>query len=1011
MAPVPLAARVVEVIADRGATAHPRFRYGSGFIVRAGTVLTAAHVVAGAVSVSVRDPDKRVFSASADPRFTGDPAGPGPDLALLEIDHPAPDLPPVGLARVDRDSPSGEPVRDCQVIGYPAFKEQDTPDGGQVRETADATGHVPVLEGLAGGLLSVHVTHGPRPLPPKETALGESEWSGMSGAPLLAGGLLLGVVSEHAPREGSSAITAIALTALEADPAHLGWGPGVTDPAAWWDRLGVPGMSALRRLPPRPDRAVWPTLNVVRPRPMVPAVQVVGDRVSAAVDVFRDRVEFLARLRGLVLAREKPIICVTGRRGIGKSGLVAKVLAEFEEPADTTGNPIGGLAYLSTRTGVGVLDLARIFHALTRLLPQDQGDRLEQAWANAGADALPDLLSALRARNAVLVLDNLDDLQDPNTGELTNQGLISFLTAICRNRQPPVVVTTSQHPVELPLEIFGHFAVLEIDDGLDADEAVELLRHLDADNRAGLRDLPYAELLQAAERVYRMPRGLEWWVALMARRKTATLRRLLDAQDTPEALLGQLVSEGFHSLDELGRDVVRVLALADTPLPADALPQMLALEHPPAAVTQIVERLAETHVIGFERATGRARLHPIDSDYVRGTLLTDQGKRAGLDLRLADWLSTQRTDPRTWRTSSDVGPQRREIRHRLRAGDGHGAIRIMADIAEFLARHGEGDQLADALDQAVRYADTPATRAAYELSRGSVASYAGSLNEAIDAFRAARNAAEGTGDRMLTALVDSWLGMALRMAGNAEAALGPLERASTLPVTDQASRVIVVGSLSEAGLTACYLGDVAKAEEAAARIEAELREEDSPQRWGQLADLRALIALLQGDYTRALTEVERGIVCYVESPYQDVVGYLVNIRGLVLLAQGRATEAAREFIAVREDAATVHYVRLQGVSALNLAWSQLCEGNRQAASATAREAANLLAASRVRETESAQALAAACEAGDVDTMLQRLHLAVSASHGNPDLYQPSDRALAALAADLSIQRDSSFSDL
>ena len=133
------------------------------------------------------------------------------------------------------------------------------------------------------------------------------------------------------------------------------------------------------------------------------------------------------------------MICVTGRRGIGKSGLVARVLADFEEPADTTEDQVGGLAYLSTRTGVGVLDLARIFHALTRLLPQDQRDRLEEEWANAGADALPDLLTALRARNAVLVLDNLDDLQDPDTGELTNQGLITFLTAICRAPQPPIV--------------------------------------------------------------------------------------------------------------------------------------------------------------------------------------------------------------------------------------------------------------------------------------------------------------------------------------------------------------------------------------------------------------------------------------------------------------------------------------------------------------------------------------------------------------------------------------------
>ena len=94
MAPVPLRARVVEVIADLGDSARERYRYGSGFIVRGGTVLTAAHVVAGAVSVSVRDPDKRMIPASADPRFTGDVHGPGPDLALIEIDHPELNLPP-----------------------------------------------------------------------------------------------------------------------------------------------------------------------------------------------------------------------------------------------------------------------------------------------------------------------------------------------------------------------------------------------------------------------------------------------------------------------------------------------------------------------------------------------------------------------------------------------------------------------------------------------------------------------------------------------------------------------------------------------------------------------------------------------------------------------------------------------------------------------------------------------------------------------------------------------------
>jgi ATP/maltotriose-dependent transcriptional regulator MalT len=367
-------------------------------------------------------------------------------------------------------------------------------------------------------------------------------------------------------------------------------------------------------------------------------------------------------------------------------------------------------------------------------------------------------------------------------------------------------------------------------------------------------------------------------------------------------------------------------------------------------------------------------------------------------LRLADWLTTQRTDPVTWRTSTDVGPQRREIRHRLRAGDGHGAVRTMADIAEFLVRHGEAGQLTDVLEQGQRYVDTPSTRAAYELSRGWIELFGGSLDGAIDAFRTGRDAAVEAGDRVLTAELDMWLGVALRHAGDAAAALEPLARASELSPTDQASRDIAVQSVFHRGMAACYLGDVAETEEAANRIEAMLREKDPSLWWAHLADLRALVALLEGDHARALAEVERGMVRYADSSEQDNIGYLINLRGLVLLAQGRINEAASEFATVREDAAALHQTRLEGFAALNLAWVRLTEGNRPAAAATAREAADLLAANRVREGESAQALAAACEAGEVDTMLQALRHAVSASQGNPDLHQPSDEVLTDLAA-------------
>src|SRR5262250_886763 len=101
---VPLRDRLVEVIADGGRLAKPRYRYGSGCVVRKRTLLTVAHVVAEAASVQVRYSDKTVHEAKKDPRFVGDATGPGPDLALVEIDDPALDLPPMGLARLNRDT-------------------------------------------------------------------------------------------------------------------------------------------------------------------------------------------------------------------------------------------------------------------------------------------------------------------------------------------------------------------------------------------------------------------------------------------------------------------------------------------------------------------------------------------------------------------------------------------------------------------------------------------------------------------------------------------------------------------------------------------------------------------------------------------------------------------------------------------------------------------------------------------------------------------------------------------
>ena len=203
-------------------------------------MLTAAHVVAGAVAVAVRGPDKVAHPADLDTALIGDPDN--LDLALLAVPA-APPLSGVAVALVDRDVATGEVIEGCWSVGYPSFQEVARDAAGSVRETAQVRGWIPPLSGLVEGLLSLEVTATPQPLPAEQTGLGQSEWSGMSGAAVFAGEALVGVVTEHAPRRGSSEVTVTPLERL-IEPATA-----PADAAGWWARPGVGNPAGLVRLP------------------------------------------------------------------------------------------------------------------------------------------------------------------------------------------------------------------------------------------------------------------------------------------------------------------------------------------------------------------------------------------------------------------------------------------------------------------------------------------------------------------------------------------------------------------------------------------------------------------------------------------------------------------------------------------------------------------------------------------------------------------------------------------
>jgi WD40 repeat protein len=467
---VPLTARVVEVIADSGGEARPRYRYGSGCIVAGRTVLTAAHVVTGAVSVEVRGPDKMLYRAAVEPSLVGDENGPGPDLALLELDEVSGvALPPMSLAAVDRDSLEAESVARCQAVGYPWFAE--TPSPRAVRDTADVNGHIPVLSKLVTGLLSLQVSSSPRTLPHAPGSLTESEWSGMSGAPVIAAGYLLGVVTEHAPREGASAITVAPLTALERDDGHPGWGPGVANPKGWWARLGVGdgGRAALTVLPrrrERPEPVHRATVREIRAR---------GGPLIGRQSELRDIGEFATGPGGYRW--------VAGGAWAGKTTLLAEAVMTAL-PAS-----VDAVAYFLSRREADADSngfLAAVVPQLANLLGEDpppmELGQFRALWQRAAKAA------AVADRQLLLVVDGLDEDLHP----AGSASVVDFLPAVVpdsahvlvSSRFHPGLRPPVGHPLKVtppvPLEPFPGSAEL----AALAEQEIDDLKRRDADGLA-----------------------------------------------------------------------------------------------------------------------------------------------------------------------------------------------------------------------------------------------------------------------------------------------------------------------------------------------------------------------------------------------------------------------------------------------------------------------------------------------------------------------------------------------
>ncbi|MFB9392766.1 trypsin-like peptidase domain-containing protein [Streptomyces coeruleoprunus] len=966
--------RIAEVIV----TTPSGGRRGSGYRVTDTAVLTAAHVVDGAGEVKVRfDADRPgQWIVPATVAWTDSEA----DVAVLTVVPPqdAPAAAPASFGRITEDHHA---VIAVHAAGFPLWKQRRRPDGGRFRELHQTDGTVAALSNLRTGTLEITVA--PAGADPDPQA---SPWAGMSGAAVWAGTRIVGVVAEHHRWEGSGRLTAAridhALRPADAPyRAELAQLLGIDDPAALPEAGAEPAGSA----PVVPRQRHDDTREAARPAP-----RVIGLPVAHGIELFKNRTRELDTIGRHLADPAVRMVTVTGRRGMGKSALAAKVmdlLDRGEWPGHAQAPPPAGLVNLSTRTSG--ISLERLYFDCAQLLGPDRLGRLRDVWAAPlpVRDKLDELFAAMGDRLYVILMDNFEDLLHDD-GRVQDEELSVFLDCLFRARSTPRLLVTTQVPVRLAPELRRFVAQVDLSEGLRPAESAALLRELDRDGGLGIAELSDEELLRAAVRVHGVPRALELLVGAMAddALDLPSLQDVLENYAQRRDVVAGLAQDRYRRLDPGSRAVLGVLAALRTPVSRETVATIVGGLDPALDVPPILSHLVRVHLLSVDRPSRTFALHPMDADLAYGEMPAHgaMGRRA-VERRIADWYANLAPPRSAWRSVDDVQPYRRQFDHLVRAGDVDDAAMVLSGISEWMVWHGSVlGALSMHLTVDGRIGDDRA-RLAHVGAFGHARLTAGPMEHAVALFTEAADLAQRLGDRRALQNALFGLGDAHRQLGRLDASVEPLARAADLAhqLGDTEHEVHAILSLS---LTHSYLREGEKALAQADRLSALGRASGDLLTEARAGNARTVALLTLGRWEETIASGDLTIRAYRAAGIPEGINNALNAQGLALLGLERTAEAVTMLEEALDEASRTENPRAEGVCLCNLAWAYWCDGRYERAAESAERASVSLRIAGAEEATAAQALAdAARSLPDRTTAAAALTRAAEALGGNVEV--------------------------
>ena len=713
--------------------------------------------------------------------------------------------------------------------------------------------------------------------------------------------------------------------------------------------------------------------------------RVVGAPVSYGLEAFKNRHAQLKQILHWLNDPATRMITVFGRRGIGKSALAAKAVEIVAR--DNTG--FSGVVNLSTRTD-GTLTIERIFFACAELASLGRRNELNILWASQRDqwDKLTELFTVLEEARIVVVLDNIED-QLSDDGRPGTNDLGIFFDVIFRAEKAPCVLVTTQVPVVLDPAVLRMHARLELKEGLPVAECVELLRELDRNGEAGLRDASAAELERAARKLHGVPRALELTVgALLGDDPTVpTMDDVLKSFTARGDIVDQLAQTRYRRLDDAARITMDVLSVFGCPVAREPVEWVMRSVAPDLDPGMALRQLVHVHMVSVDRRSKEFGLHPLDAD-IAYAAMPEEGPigRRSIERRVAAWYRMNRFPP-PWHSVAEVVNYRREYEHLLRAGEYDECAFVLDEISEFLIWYGSSHEVISMYRVIQDHLNDKVALLAHLVGYGHALDRCGPLEEAIQPLQKAVRLAEQLGDKRHLERALLSLGDVLRSLQQLREAVEVLRRAADI-ARETGNNLHEAYALLQLSLSLAYLREVPAALETADQLEHLANAENGSLISAQANDARSAAYVAARRWEDAISAAVRAVQDYQASSMHEMLGYVHNAHGIALLGQGRVDEARSLLDRARTNGADVQSPRIQGLSLYNLAWAHWMAGRHSDASHAAHRAMEALRRSGGPDLEASRQLAdaaAAMLAGDMEAAWLALDGAANASHRNADL--------------------------